>query len=81
MEFAKTGVRVNSVMPGPVDSPIVSEMEALMPGTKAALTSIVPMARMGLDTEIANAIVWLCSDQASYVTGTNFPIDGGTLAA
>lgn len=79
-EFATSGVRINSVLPGPVDSPIVNEMEALRPGYKKAITDVIPMQRMGLDDEVANLIVWLCSDQASYVTGTNIPVDGGFLA-
>lgn len=79
LEFAKSGIRINAILPGPVDSPIVNQVEQATPGYKAMITGMVPMARMGLAEEIADAIIWLCSDSSSYVTGANIPIDGGML--
>lgn len=80
VEFAQAGVRINAVMPGPVDSPILNEMETMSPGYRQAITAMVPMGRMGLDKEVASAVSWLCSDGAGYVTGAVIPVDGGILA-
>ena len=79
LEFAKEDVRINAVLPGPVDSTIVNQVEALTPGYKAMIAARVPMERMGSAEEIAQAICWLCSDEASYVTGASFPVDGGMI--
>ena len=80
LEFAAAKVRVNAVMPGPVDSPILREMEIKSPGYSATISGMVPMGRMGLDQEIAQAVAWLCSDAASYITGSVIAVDGGILA-
>lgn len=79
MEFAKNNIRVNAILPGPVATATVEELELKSPGYKDLLTSFVPIGRMGTPEEIALATVWLCSDAASFITGIDFAIDGGML--
>jgi NAD(P)-dependent dehydrogenase (short-subunit alcohol dehydrogenase family) len=78
VEFAEKGVRVNCVCPGPTRTPILEELCRREPGREAFYLSIVPLKRIALPMEIAEAIVWLCSDSASYVTGHALPVDGGS---
>jgi len=80
IEFAKSGIRVNAVCPGPTDtglSPTALHLATEDPSFKAAKEAEIPMNRMGLPEEIAEAVVWLCSDAASFVTGLAMPVDGG----
>jgi NAD(P)-dependent dehydrogenase (short-subunit alcohol dehydrogenase family) len=70
-EFAPRGVRVNAISPGEIDTAILS------PGTAAYAEREVPMRRLGRPEEVADAIRFLCSPQASYVTGTELHINGG----
>jgi NAD(P)-dependent dehydrogenase (short-subunit alcohol dehydrogenase family) len=70
-EFAPRGVRVNAISPGEIDTAILS------PGTAAFAEREVPMRRLGRPEEVADAIRFLCSQQASYVTGTELHINGG----
>lgn len=79
LEYAEAGIRINSVMPGPIDTPMMDGVKEMMPGADAQFVSMVPAKRIGKPEEVAEAVVWLCSDAASYVTGTNFPVDGGML--
>jgi NAD(P)-dependent dehydrogenase (short-subunit alcohol dehydrogenase family) len=79
LEVAGSGVRVNVVAPGPIDT----RMLARFTGTeenKAGLVSTVPMKRMGRPEEIAQTIVFLASDKASFITGASIAVDGGKLA-
>lgn len=77
LEYAELGLRINAVCPGPVDTPGYSEMPGEM---KEELKATVPMKRLGKPEEMANAAVWLCSDDASYVTGVPLSVDGGIMA-
>lgn len=70
-EFAKDGIRVNAVSPGEIDTPILSIK------TAEIVESHVPMKRLGSPAEIADAVYYLCSDQASYITGTELLVNGG----
>ena len=79
LEFAEAGIRINTVMPGPVATPMMEQAEEIMPGAEEMFVSSVPVKRIGQPSEIAEAVVWLCSDAASFVTGTEFPVDGGML--
>ena len=79
LRYAKEGVRVNAVCPGVVDTPMVEQI-AKIPQYRAAMEAMTPMGRMAQASEIANAVVWLCSDQASFVTGHPLVIDGGATA-
>jgi NAD(P)-dependent dehydrogenase (short-subunit alcohol dehydrogenase family) len=76
MDYATQGVRVNSLCPGAIDTPFLAELPApflnrLIFGT--------PMTRLGQPQEMAHAVMWLCSDAASYVTGHALAVDGGTV--
>jgi NAD(P)-dependent dehydrogenase (short-subunit alcohol dehydrogenase family) len=74
-EVAEEGIRVNAVRPGLVDTSI--HASGGQPDRIAEMRSAIPMAREGQPPEIANAIVWLCSDEASYVTGALLDVSGG----
>ena len=78
LENAEIGIRINAVCPGPVDTPMMERITSNegQPGRKD-FEAFVPMRRYALPQEIANAVVWLCSDQSSYVTGTAMRVDGG----
>lgn len=79
LEYATRGIRVNAVCPGMIRTPMVDSMIAAGQGDElnAALKTLVPMGRMGRPEEIADAVLWLCSDAASYVTGQSISVDGG----
>src|SRR5579864_7141452 len=76
LELAKSGIRVNAIAPGPVDTGMLTRFTGT-PENKAALVSTVPMARLGLPEEQANAIVFIASDEASFITGHILNVDGG----
>ena len=79
LKFAGSGVRVNCVCPGVIETPM-TDVVAQNPETKQMMENMTPMKRMGQPEEIAAAIAWLCSDQASFVTGHPLVVDGGVLA-
>jgi NAD(P)-dependent dehydrogenase (short-subunit alcohol dehydrogenase family) len=81
VEFARRGVRVNALCPGPVDTPLLQELYALDPEQAARRLVHVPMGRFGRAEEIANAALFLASDEASYVNATAFIVDGGISGA
>jgi NAD(P)-dependent dehydrogenase (short-subunit alcohol dehydrogenase family) len=76
LETVKSGIRVNSVAPGPIDTAMLTRF-ARTPENKAALVTTVPMNRLGLPEEVANAIVFIASDEASFITGHVLNVDGG----
>src|SRR5882762_2499642 len=79
LEGAPSGVRVNMVAPGPIDTGMLKRFT----GTderKAGLTATVPLKRVGTPEEIAQTIVFLASDKASFITGASYPVDGGKSA-
>jgi NAD(P)-dependent dehydrogenase (short-subunit alcohol dehydrogenase family) len=76
LETVKSGIRVNSVAPGPVDTGMLTCFTRT-PENKAALVTTVPMKRLGLPEEVANAIVFIASDEASFITGHVLNVDGG----
>src|SRR6202795_5258246 len=79
LEIAKSGIRVNGVAPGPTDTGMLTRFTGT-PENKAALVTGVPMGRLGLSEELANAIVFIASDEASYITGHILNVDGGHTA-
>jgi NAD(P)-dependent dehydrogenase (short-subunit alcohol dehydrogenase family) len=81
VEFARRGVRVNALCPGPVGTPLLRELFASDPERAARRLVHVPMGRFGEPAEIAAAAVFLASDESSYVTATTFMVDGGLSAA
>jgi NAD(P)-dependent dehydrogenase (short-subunit alcohol dehydrogenase family) len=80
LEYAAAGVRVNSVCPGVIQTPMIDRLVADNPEMGAGLVAGTPMGRLGLPGEIAEAVVWLCSDRASFVTGHNMVVDGAFSA-
>jgi NAD(P)-dependent dehydrogenase (short-subunit alcohol dehydrogenase family) len=81
VEFAKRGLRVNALCPGPVDTPLLREMFAKDPEKAARRMVHVPMGRFGRAEEIANAALFLASDEASFVNAAAFVVDGGISGA
>jgi NAD(P)-dependent dehydrogenase (short-subunit alcohol dehydrogenase family) len=81
VEFARSGVRVKALCPGPVDTPLLQELFAKDPERAARRLVHVPMGRFGSAEEIANGALFLASDESSYVTATTFLIDGGLSGA
>jgi NAD(P)-dependent dehydrogenase (short-subunit alcohol dehydrogenase family) len=81
VEFAKRGVRVNALCPGPVNSPLLQELFAKDPEKAARRLVHVPMGRFAETREIAQAALFLASDASSYVTASTFLVDGGTSGA
>ena len=78
IEYAQDGIRVNCVNPGYITTPMTKEM------VKTRIDEVmakVPMHRMGMPEEIAEAVVWMCSDKASFMTGASQVVDGGYFAA
>lgn len=80
LEYAKGGIRVNVVCPGYVRTPMLENAIRVNPQIEVRMKNRVPVARMGTPEEIAETVVWLCSDAASYITGQSFVLDGGMLA-
>ena len=79
LEIAKSGIRVNGVAPGPTDTGMLTRFTGT-PENKAALETTVPMGRLGLSEELANAIVFIASDEARFITGHVLNVDGGHSA-
>jgi len=78
-ELGEIGVRVNLIAPGPVDTAMAKEVHT--PAIRADYHDAIPLNRYGLEEEIANAVFFLCGDQASYITGQTLAVDGGFDAA
>ena len=76
MDYAEQGIRINAVCPGAIDTPF---LEVLPPHFVDMLKYSAPMTRLGQPEEIAQSILWLCSDAASFVTGHAMSVDGGTV--
>ncbi len=79
LRWAKAGIRINAVCPGVIETPMTAPLVA-NPEMRQVIDSMTPMGRMGKAEEIAEAVVWLCSDAASFVTGHPMVIDGGAIA-
>ena len=80
LEFARKGIRVNCVCPGPIRTGMNEALMAAHPEIVKAMDQKVPMGRIGEPEEVAAAAIWLCSDEASYITGHALPVDGGIVA-
>jgi NAD(P)-dependent dehydrogenase (short-subunit alcohol dehydrogenase family) len=80
IEVAARGIRVNAVCPGPTLTPLAEAVIKDTPGIIEAINSRLPIGRMASPEEIARAVAWLCSDEATFVVGGIFPVDGGYVA-
>jgi NAD(P)-dependent dehydrogenase (short-subunit alcohol dehydrogenase family) len=80
LEYAKSGIRVNAVCPGYIRTPLLESTLTSRPDMEEQIVSRHPVGRMGHPEEIAEAVVWLCSDAASFVTGHTMTVDGGYVA-
>ena len=81
VQFAREGIRVNALCPGPVDTPLLRELFAKDPEKAARRLVHLPMGRFAQAVEIANAVVFLASDESSYVNASTFLVDGGLSGA
>lgn len=80
LEYARSSIRVNAVCPGYIRTPLIEEALASRPEMEEQIVSRHPVGRMGRPEEIAEAVTWLCSDAASFVTGHTMTVDGGYVA-
>ena len=80
LEYAKLGIRVNALCPGAINTPMLDRALSTQPQLAESVTSMEPVGRLGKPEEIAEAVVWLCSDAASFVTGHAMSVDGGWVA-
>jgi NAD(P)-dependent dehydrogenase (short-subunit alcohol dehydrogenase family) len=80
LEYAKLGIRVNAVCPGVIKTPMMDRLTGNKKEAEEQFTGLEPVGRMGQPEEIANAVVWMCSDEASFVTGLAMAVDGGFVA-
>jgi len=79
-EYAAQNIRVNSISPGLIITPMFPEEKRKDEKFKQWVEAIVPMKRMATAEEVANCVLWLCSDQSGYVTGDDMVIDGGLIS-
>ncbi|MGC2658564.1 MAG: glucose 1-dehydrogenase [Bryobacteraceae bacterium] len=80
LEYAARNIRINAICPGMIWTPMADRMVAEGQGEALkAMEKMIPMGRVGRPEEIANAVLWLCSDAASYVTGQSISVDGGFI--
>jgi NAD(P)-dependent dehydrogenase (short-subunit alcohol dehydrogenase family) len=78
LQYAKVGIRINAVCPGSIRTPLSKDLLS-NPGVEAEMKARIPVGRIGTPEEVAEAVVWLCSDAASYVTGHGMVVDGGLV--
>jgi NAD(P)-dependent dehydrogenase (short-subunit alcohol dehydrogenase family) len=81
VQFARKGIRVNALCPGPVNTPLLQELFAKDPERAARRLVHIPMGRFGEPDEIANAVLFLASDESSFITASQFLVDGGISGA
>jgi NAD(P)-dependent dehydrogenase (short-subunit alcohol dehydrogenase family) len=80
LDYAASNVRINAINPGIINTDMVARMTNGHPDVLKAMQEKAPMKRMGKPEEIANVVLFLCSDAASYLTGQTIVVDGGVLA-
>jgi NAD(P)-dependent dehydrogenase (short-subunit alcohol dehydrogenase family) len=81
LEYAKQGIRINAVCPGVIKTPMVDRTTGRDKIVEKKFEDMEPVGRMGRPEEVAEAIIWLCSDSSSFVTGHSMAVDGGWIAA
>lgn len=80
LEYGRYGIRINAVCPAPIYTPLLMSGFEKRPDIEQRYIRSEPMKRIGQPEEVGEAVAWLCSDQASYVTGLPMPVDGGYMA-
>jgi NAD(P)-dependent dehydrogenase (short-subunit alcohol dehydrogenase family) len=80
LENATAGIRINAVCPGVIHTAMIDRTTGGDKEMEKQYTAMEPVGRMGKPEEIARAVIWLCSDEASFVTGIAMPVDGGFVA-
>jgi NAD(P)-dependent dehydrogenase (short-subunit alcohol dehydrogenase family) len=80
LEYAQARIRVNAVCPSWIETPLTERATANLPDLKAQIVARQPTGALGTPENVADAVVWLCSDAASFVTGHALPVDGGFTA-
>ncbi|MDX9787304.1 MAG: SDR family oxidoreductase [Desulfobacterales bacterium] len=80
IEYARSGIRVNSVCPGYIETPMLGFQPSEDSALKKKMTALHPLGRLGTPEEVGEAVVWLCSDAASFITGHALAVDGGYVA-
>jgi NAD(P)-dependent dehydrogenase (short-subunit alcohol dehydrogenase family) len=77
LDHSADGVRINAICPGGIRTALSEGVFAQQPGMEEQLTAMHPIARLGTPDEVGRTVAWLCSDAASFITGTAIPVDGG----
>jgi len=80
LENAKQGIRINAVCPGVIHTAMIDRITGMNKEVEKQYVTMEPVGRMGKPEEVAEAVIWLCSDAASFVTGHSMPVDGGWIA-
>ncbi|MCD4512025.1 glucose 1-dehydrogenase [Brucella pseudogrignonensis] len=80
LEYAPRGIRINAICPGTFNTPMVAKMLREEPNEMADIMKSQPIGRLGEPEEVADAVLWLCSDASSFVLGVALPVDGGYTA-
>jgi len=80
LEYGRQNIRINAVCPGPIRTPMMGRLLQNRPDAEQRFARSEPLKRLGEPEEIGEAVAWLCSDHASYVTGLPMPVDGGFMA-
>jgi NAD(P)-dependent dehydrogenase (short-subunit alcohol dehydrogenase family) len=80
LEYSAQGIRINAVCPGVIRTPMVARVIDEDPSLESTFAALEPIGRLGEPEEIGEAVAWLCSDAASFVTGHAMPVDGGLTA-
>ena len=80
LEYAKMGIRINTVCPGVIKTPMIDRFTGKKKEAEQQFENMEPVGRMGQPEEVAEAVIWLCSDASSFVTGIALPVDGGWIA-
>lgn len=81
LEYSKQGIRINAICPGVIHTPMVDRVISKDKTAEKRFIEMEPIGRMGRPSEVAETVMWLCSDAASFVTGIALPVDGGFSAA
>jgi len=77
LDYGRSGLRINAVCPGPIRTAMYHRREGTDPATEARFAEAIPLGRMGSAADVAAAVVWLCSDASSFITGHALTMDGG----